>query len=147
MELALNLAAAAPKIVAKTEKPKSMVSAPPPTVTKSRPMSTQRLLAWISTGTGGAAAVTSVILFITYASVQGEADDAWDSGDRTKAQELDDDAANLQTGAWITLGIAAAFGGAATYFFLTEPDQPEASTALRFSPLPGGGWVGIEGRF
>jgi len=132
----------------------------PPTVSESRPMSTWRLLAWISTGTAGAAAVTSVVLFAVGGKKQADADDAWELAKDTslprdrrdhyyqKSKDLDDQAAALFTGGWVTGAFALAAGGAAVYFFLTEPCDGEGPrTAVHFNPLPGGGWVGIGGSF
>ncbi|MBW1808697.1 MAG: PEGA domain-containing protein [Deltaproteobacteria bacterium] len=130
---------------------------PPVTVAAGRPMSTWRLLAWVSTGTAGATAVTSIILFAVGASKQSEADDAWanaesatDPGRKQRfidlSKDLDEQAAGMSTGGWVMAGLTLAAGGAALYFFLTELET-ETQAALQFNPLPGGGWVGIGGRF
>jgi hypothetical protein len=134
----------------------------PLTVSKSRPMSTWRLLAWISTGTAGAAAVTSVVLFSVGAVKQSDADDAWEHAADTSlpperrdewrqlSKDLDDEAAGMFTGGWVTGGFALAAAGAAVYFFLTEPEPSAdggAHAGLQLTPLPGGGWVGFGGRF
>jgi len=133
-----------------------------PVVKKGRTMSSWRWLAWISTGTAGAAAITAAVLFGVGASTQSDADDAWAQAlDTTlppmrrdyfvqRSQDLDQKAAGLFTGGWVTAGLAAAAGGAAIFFFLTEP-EPESGSAraeVQFGPLAGGGgWVGLQGRF
>jgi len=133
-----------------------------PVVKKGRPMSTWRWLAWISTGTAGAAAITMAVLFGVGHSTQVDADDAWTQAQDTtlpaprrdyfyqRSKDLDQKAADLYTGGWVTAGLAAAAGGAAIYFFLTEPEPKsvEAHAELQFAPLgEGGGWVGLQGRF
>ncbi|HUU03641.1 MAG TPA: PEGA domain-containing protein [Myxococcota bacterium] len=159
------------KIEMKTEKKSSAdagakevvaTAAQTPVVKKGRPMSTWRWLAWISTGTAGTAAITAAVLFGVGYSTQSDADDAWTQAQDTtlpaprrdyfyqRSKDLDQKAAGLLTGGWVTAGLAAAAGGAAIFFFLTEP-EPESGSAraeVQFGPLAGGGgWVGLQGRF
>jgi len=152
---------AAKTLVARKEDSGTAPAAEPaPTVVAAaeRPMSTWRLLAWVSTGTAGAAVVTMAVLFGVGAKTRSDADDAWARAIDTslprrereeayrQAQDLDSQADNLFLGGWITTGLAVAAGGAALYLFLAEPGEREGDTetALHLAPLPGGGWVGLK---
>ena len=59
---------------------------------------------------------------------------------------LDDQAAKQQTGAWVCAGVFAVAAGASLYLFLSEPDD-RSPVRLTTAALPGGGWVGVQGRF
>jgi hypothetical protein len=127
-----------------------------------RPMSTRRKWAWVSAGTAAAAGVTSLVLFLTSTSTQADADAAerefqvaTDYGRREELQktsrELDDRAAGLETGAWICAGASLLAVGTSLYLFLSEADSSsdhhDSDLSLRAHAMPGGGWVGLQGRF
>ena len=152
-----------PKPIAKTEpKPEPKpdpVTPPPPTTRKSAGMSTNDVLAWTAAGTAGALVVTGIVLFAVSGSKTSEADDYYDKyKDETdpvrrnyfkdRFTELDEEAAGFSTGGWICMGLGVAAGAASVLLFLDVfgYDTP-APTAVRFNPMPGGAWVGIEGRF
>lgn len=152
-----------PKPIAKAEpKPEPKpdpITPPPPTTRKSTGMSTNDVLAWTAAGTGAALVVTGIVLFAVSGSKASEADDYYEKyKDETdpvrrnyfkdRFTELDEQAAGLSTGGWICVGLGAAAGAASVLLFLDVfgYDTP-SSTAVRFNPMPGGAWVGIEGRF
>jgi len=152
-----------PKPIVKAEpKPEPKpdpIAPPPPTTRKSAGMSTNDVLAWTAAGTGAALVVTGIVLFAVSGSKSSEADDYYDKyKDETdpvrrnyfkdRFSELDDQAAGLLTGGWICVGLGAAAGAASVLLFLDVfgYDSPPR-TSVRFNPLPGGAWVGIEGRF
>lgn len=154
---------AAKTLVARHETSPRPAAEPAATVAASapgRPMTTWRLLAWVSTGTAGAAVVTMAVLFGMGAKKRSDADAAWDRAIDTslprreredayrQAQDLDNQADNLFLGGWITTGLAAAAGSAAVLLFLLEPEPDKSgSTAWNFTPLPGGGWVSLAVTF
>jgi hypothetical protein len=152
-----------PKPIAKAEpKPEPKpdpITPPPPTTRKSAGMSTNDVLAWTAAGTGGALLVTGIVLAAVGSSKTSEADDYYtkykDETDpvrrnyfKDRFTELDEQAAGLKTGGWICLGLGAAAGTASVLLFLDVFGYDAKSrTAVRFNPVPGGAWVGIEGRF
>jgi hypothetical protein len=120
-------------------------------------LSTRRTWAWITAGTATTAAVASVVLFAIGGSTKADADSLANQlkteRDPHRRQEiqsqvlaLDDDAARQQTGAWVCAGVFAVAAGVSLYLFLSEPDD-RSGVSLTTAALPGGGWVGVQGRF
>jgi hypothetical protein len=120
-------------------------------------LSTRRTWAWITAGTATTAAVASVVLFAVGASTKSDADSL--AGQMKTEQNpyrrqeiqsrvlaLDNQAARQQTGAWVCAGVFAAAAGISLYLFLSEPDD-RSGVSLTTAALPGGGWVGVQGRF
>jgi len=120
-------------------------------------LSPRRTLAWVAAGTATTAAVASVVLFAVGASTKADADSL--AGRMQTEQDpylrreiqarvlaLDDQAAKQQTGAWVCASVFAVAAGTSLYLFLSEPDE-RSSVGLTTAALPGGGWVGIQGRF
>lgn len=120
-------------------------------------LSTRRTWAWITAGTATTAAVASVVLFAIGASTKADADSL--AGQmkteqnpyrrqeiQSKVLALDNQAARQQTGAWVCAGVFAVAAGVSLYLFLSEPDD-RSDVSLTTAALPGGGWVGVQGRF
>jgi hypothetical protein len=148
------------KIEPKPEPKPDPIAPPPPTARKSAGMSTNDVLAWTAAGTAGALIITSIVLFAVGESREDEADDYYqkyvnETQDDVRRQyfkerftELDNQVAGLRTGGWVCLGVGAAAGAASVLLFLDVFGFEESSrTALRVNTIPGGAWVGIEGRF
>ncbi|RME27582.1 MAG: hypothetical protein D6806_04430 [Deltaproteobacteria bacterium] len=116
-------------------------------------MSTWRLLAWIGTGTAGAAAVTSTLLFIFGTSKRSDADAQWEIVKDTslpkprrdaayaKATDLDTQADRLFLGAWITGGFTIAAAAATVYLFVAKP-ATEDGPVVTLLPSPEG--IGVN---
>ncbi len=146
------------KTLVKVEK-KPETKTPPTKIPTGPPMSNQRVWAWVTASAAGATALTGVILFAMGGSAQSDADAAWASAQKAsdsvrrdefkaESEDLDQKAANLLTGGWITTGLAAVAAGTSIYLFVTEPETNSAPrTAVQFTPLPGGGYVGLGWRF
>lgn len=152
-----------PQPIARTEpKPEpepDPIIPPPTTAQESAGMSTNDVLAWTAAGTGAALVVTGIVLFAVGGSKSSEADDFYekykdetDEKRRTyfkdRFTDLDEQAAGLRTGGWICLGVGAAAGAASVLLFMDVFGyDTDERAAVRLSPMPGGAWVGVAGRF
>ncbi|MBN2495459.1 MAG: PEGA domain-containing protein [Deltaproteobacteria bacterium] len=122
------------------------------------PMSTRRVFAWISASAAGASAAAAVGCLVAGAVTESDANEAYSeylqnqtTENRLRYEDLDRKSSDLYLAGWIMVGAAAGVGALSVYLFLSEP-EPEVDLSgpaegPRAAPLPGGGWIGYQGRF